>query len=276
MDIGTVLAFRDRPKALGEPVHRVEVVRLDGPRRQGDAHVRFLDGAEAGLQEWVSRSQLVVVWSDVKSFLDDEKRWLAVLVPSAEVKGTAEFEAVRLILDHVRPKTLIRLRTTKADAGVAEIPSPDKVAALAGAASEALMADPLAFTDRAGILVVPWPVTRGIAHCVAERVGDEILGSALQRAEQLKARYDQARSWERDDKELRQHDSIVRVLREWCSGEDVERYDELSALRAEVERLGNLVQRATAELRRHRAHASAATIERDLGVLDATPGAAAH
>jgi hypothetical protein len=38
MQIGEHRVFRDRPKALGEPVHRVEVVRLDGPRCQGTVH----------------------------------------------------------------------------------------------------------------------------------------------------------------------------------------------------------------------------------------------
>src|SRR4051812_37036444 len=54
MEIGEVWAFRDRPKAVGERVYRVEIVRVDGPRKQGDLHVRFLDGDETGLQEWVA------------------------------------------------------------------------------------------------------------------------------------------------------------------------------------------------------------------------------
>jgi hypothetical protein len=106
---------------------------------------------------------------------------------------------------------------------------------------------------------------------VAERLGEEILGAALQREQQLRDEYEKAQPWNRNDKELRQFELVIGVLREWCIGEAVERYDELRALRAEVERLGELVQRAVGELRRCRAHATAATIERELGVpLSAT------
>jgi hypothetical protein len=46
----------------------------------------------------------------------------------------------------------------------------------------------------------------------------------------------------------------------------VERFDELLALRAEVARLGKLIERAIDALRKRGASATAATIERDLGV----------
>jgi hypothetical protein len=55
-------------------------------------------------------------------------------------------------------------------------------------------------------------------------------------------------------------------VREWCTGQAVERFDELRALRAEVQRLGELLTRAVAELRRRNSHAIAATIEHDLGI----------
>src|SRR4051794_39231715 len=87
MDIGEVWAFRDRPKAVGDPVHRVEIVRTDGPREQGDLHVRFLDSDEAGLQEWVARGQLSVPGPGVEAFLDYARRWAAAFEQSREGAG---------------------------------------------------------------------------------------------------------------------------------------------------------------------------------------------
>ncbi|MEV5711846.1 hypothetical protein [Actinoallomurus sp. NPDC052274] len=68
------------------------------------------------------------------------------------------------------------------------------------------------------------------------------------------------------DRELERLETLVGVLYEWCGADDVERYDELKALRREVERLGELVLRAVGELRQRKLHAIAATIEKDLGV----------
>jgi len=273
MQIGEHWVFRDRPKALGEPVHRVEVARLEGPRRQGDVHVRFMAGEEAGLQEWVARGQLVALWDDVEPFLHDDRRRLAVVEESVDVRGTPEFDAARFVFDFVRPKNVFRLHTSKAGAGVAEIFDLAKIATLLGIEPDELTAQPLCFVDRNGALLCPWAATRTVARRIADKLGEEVLGKALDQERRLRDHYDSEPSWRRDDKELRQFERVANVLREWCTGEVVERFDELRALREEVVRLGELVQRAVAELRQRKAHAIAATIERDLGVPDATSGA---
>jgi hypothetical protein len=266
MEIGEVWAFRDQPKAWGDPVHRVEVVRLTGPRRQGDAHIRFLDSDEAGLQEWVSLRQLIVPWAQVESLRDDEQRWIAVVEQSRQVRGSIEFDAARLVFDFVRPKNLIRLRHVKADAGVVEVTDLDTVASLVGISTDELCAEPSAFQDRAGTYVAPWPTTLRLARGAAQALGAQILDTLLQRERQLRHRYEQALSWRRDDTELERFESVALQVREWCTGQAVERFDEIRALRAEVERLGELVTRAVDELRRRKCHAIAATIEHDLGV----------
>jgi hypothetical protein len=241
MQIGEHRVFRDRPKALGEPVHRVEVVRLDGPRRQGDVHVRFMAGEEAGLQEWVARGQLVAPWEDVELFLHDDRRRLAAVEESVDVRGTPEFDAARFVFDFVRPKNVLRLHTTKADAGVAEIFDLTKIATFIGIGPDELTAQPRCFVDRNGVLVCPWSATRALARRVADKLGEEVLGKALDQERRLRDHYEGEPSWRRDDKELRQFEGVANVLREWCTGEVVERFDELRALREEVIRLGGLV-----------------------------------
>jgi hypothetical protein len=56
------------------------------------------------------------------------------------------------------------------------------------------------------------------------------------------------------------------MVREWCGEERADRYDELVALRAEVIRLGGLVERAVQALRDRGHGVIASTIARDLGV----------
>lgn len=273
MDIGEIWAFRDQPKALGDPVHRVEIVRLTGPRRHGDVHIRFLDGEEAGLQEWVALRQLIVPWTQVEAFRDDDRHWIAVVEQSRHARGSVEFEAARLVLDFVRPKNLLRLHHLKADAGVIEITNLDKIASLVAISVDELRAEPLVFHDRTGAYVAPWPTTLRLAQGTARALGEQILDTLLQRERELHHRHEQAPSWRRDDKELQQFDAIAMQVREWCTGQAVERFDELRALRAEVRRLGELVTRAVDELRRRKCHAIAATIEHDLGVPVSTgPG----
>ncbi|MEV5711845.1 hypothetical protein [Actinoallomurus sp. NPDC052274] len=130
----------------------MEIVRVDGPRKQGDLHVRFLDGDEAGLQEWVARGQLVVPWADVEAFLDDDRRWAAAFEESREARGSVEFEVAKLVLREVRPKNRIRLRHAVADAGVIEIADLDTVASWLGLDPEGLRGQPLAFEGKFGTL----------------------------------------------------------------------------------------------------------------------------
>ena len=268
MEIGEVWAFRDRPKDVGESVHRVEIVRVDGPRKQGDLHIRFLDGGEAGLQEWVARGQLVVPWADVEAFLDNGRRWAAAFEQSREVRGSVEFEAAKLVLGEVRPKNRIRLRHAVADAGVIEIGDLDAVASWLGLDPEDLRGQQLAFEDRFGTYVAAWPTTRQVAMRVAEVLGRDILKKMVKQEEALKYRRWEEPRYEhaKIDRELERLEALVSVLCEWCGSDDVERYDELKALRGEVERLGGLVLRAVGELRQRKCHAIAATIEDDLGV----------
>jgi hypothetical protein len=274
MEVGEVWAFRDEPKAVGESVHRVEIVRVDGPRKRGDVHVRFLEGAETGLQEWVARGQLLSAWVDVETFLADDRRMAKAIAHSRAVRGSAEFEAAKLVLGHVRPKNRIRLRHAVADAGVMEIADLDGVARWLGLDPAELRSQPMAFVDRFGTYIAAWPTSRRITIRVAEVLGKDILKKVLQQEEDLK-RQRRSEPWyanDRTDRDLERLEALVDVLYSWCGSEEVARYDELKALRAEVDRLGELVQRAVKELRQRKCHAIAATIERDLGVHSSSPG----
>ncbi|MGF1430630.1 PE-PGRS family protein [Kitasatospora sp. LaBMicrA B282] len=275
MEIGEKWAYRAQPKMLGGAVRQVEIVRVGGPRRSAQVHVRFLEGEEAGLQDWVALASLVARWDDVAVFRADDAAELALVEASRQVRKSAEFEAARLVLGFVRPKSQLRLRTTVADAGVLELTALEATADRLGLHAAELRADPMIHQNRTGLFLSAWPVTERIARRAAEVLAEEILPEVERRQVAL----DQERaqpSWQswnrRDDRKLQAEDNMLRTVREWCGQEQVERFDELLALRAEVERLGAIVERALKALRDRGHGVIASTIERDLGVRASTLG----
>lgn len=231
--------------------------------------MRFLDGEEAGVQEWVNPNTLVVPWDQAEIFRTDDEREMAAAEASCAVRGSTDLEAARIVFGLVKPKNSLRLRRGKADAGVLEIKDLDRIAAWLDLDAQELRAAPLLFADRDGRWIAPWPVTQRLARRAAEKLVDEVLEEAARRHEALAQDQRHRYSWDRrhfDDKARRAEESLLRTLGEWCGQEKAERYDELVALRAEVIRLGELVERATKALRERGHGVIAATIEYDLGV----------
>ncbi|MEU3064951.1 PE-PGRS family protein [Streptomyces subrutilus] len=269
MEIGEHWAYRPRPKELGGALRRVEIVRVGGSGRSGSVHVRFLDGDAAGLQEWMSPSCLVALWSDVELFRADDAAELALAEASRAVRGSAEFEAARVILGFVRPKGRLRLRKAVADAGVLELGHLDETAPLVGMEAARLRDDPMLHENRKGCSLVGWPITERIARQVAQRLAEEVLPEVDRRQRAMEEERDRS-SWygyqRRDDRKLDAEKEALRTVREWCGQEKAERHDELVALRSEVLRLGELVERAVKALRDRGHGVIASTIERDLGV----------
>lgn len=70
----------------------------------------------------------------------------------------------------------------------------------------------------------------------------------------------------RDDRKLDAEAAVLRTVRAWCGDDKADRYDELVALREEVIRLGEMVEKAVKALRDRGHGVIASTIERDLGV----------
>ncbi len=269
MEIGEIWAYRARAKDWGGAVRQVEIVRVGGPRSSGRVHVRFLEGEETGLQEWVAADCLLASWADVGVFRADDAAELALAQASREVRGTAAFEAARLVLGFVRPRNNVRLRRGVADAGVLEVARLDDTAKLLGLDPAELRADPMLHEDRNGLCLTGWPVTERIARRAAERFADVILPETDNRQRALEEQRAQSawHSWQRrDDRKLDAEQAVLRMVREWCGEERADRYDELVALRAEVQRLGELVERAVRSLRDRGHGVIASTIERDLGV----------
>lgn len=269
MEIGEHWAYRARPKDLGSAVRQVEVVRVGGPGRSGWIHVRFLEGDAAGLQEWVSSGSLVAPWADVDTFRADDAAELALVESSRHVRGSTEFEAARMILGFVRPKNRLRLRRTVADAGVLELSRLDETAPLTGIDAAELRSDAMVYENRHGMCLAGWPITERIARHVAGRLADEILPEVDRKQQNIEQERAQP-SWysynRRDERKLDAEAAVLRTVRAWCGQDKADRYDELVALRAEVIRIGELVEKAVKALRDRGHGVIASTIERDLGV----------
>jgi hypothetical protein len=119
VETGEIWAYRERPRALEEPVHRVKIVKL----RHGDGRVRVLrlDGDDPGLQDWVSQASLLSQWDDVEERLADERRLLAVRRASADAAGTTEYKAAQFVLAHSGLGRRVILGRSKADTGVLRV-----------------------------------------------------------------------------------------------------------------------------------------------------------
>lgn len=70
----------------------------------------------------------------------------------------------------------------------------------------------------------------------------------------------------RDDRKSDLEAAVLRTVRAWCGEGEVERHDEPVALRAEVIRLGELVEKVAKALRDRGHGVIASIIERDPGV----------
>jgi hypothetical protein len=273
MDTGEVWAYRERPRALGEPVHRVEIVK--GAHRGGMVRVRRLDGEDTGLQEWVNSSSLLCKWDEADRRLGDEQRVVAVREASATAQGTAEYEAAVFVIGHCGLGRRVALGRGKAELGVMRISKATAVGNELGLdVGDLAREHPAAFTDSHGVLVAPWPMAMAVARQAAGAYAGAILPELEREERESRSRalygwedpgYLRARGNGREQPEPGRS-RVHEMVREWCGAGPVERFDELLALRAEVVRLGGLIERAVTALRQRGASATAATIERDLGV----------
>ncbi|MBM9506199.1 PE-PGRS family protein [Actinacidiphila acididurans] len=216
MEIGEVWAFRPDPGTAGGPVHRVRIVRIGGVLRSGQARIAFLDGPQE--LEWADQRGLVAPWDQAGAFLDDERRTAEVAAASRSVRGSVEFEAARLVLSAARPRGRVRMRGRIADAGVLEIRNLDPTCSWLAISAHQLRREPLAFEDRHGRYLAPWPVTLQVARRVARVCREDVLREAHRREPGLRTEQP-APPWRRSRADSAQafRQSVLAVVREWCA-----------------------------------------------------------
>ena len=267
---GAAWAYRARQ---ADPLVEVVVMKI-GSRRPIRVLIRFVDPSFEGLEEWVPPARLRVPWVEVETFEAKEGRWGAVLAAYAE-RDEREADAAEIVFERLIPEGVARLWDYRAD-GVVAIDDVAGLARLLGLDPVELH-DPLSFVED-GHLIVSWPVTRRIAMRAAGLTPDPIMQyveheEADARHEATYGRvYRQRGGPTHIEPEIcisidEERGAPVRgILRSWCGAEAVDRWEELRELRLEVLRLGELVQAAADEPRRHDARREADDIVQRLGI----------
>lgn len=263
--VGERWAYRQKQT---DPVTCVEVVRL-GTTKPARVQIKFVDDAFEGRQEWVPPARLKVPWAGVDAWQRRQSQWSAVY--SASELSEREEDAWHMVFDNLRGVSLVKELDYHAS-GVLSISNLDVLVTDLELDRNAVIDDNLAFIDEEGHWGLPWRLSETIMRRIAEKHADILLAEldADEQRDQRESRYgyQSGKYWISPEicAETRQRWVPVRdLVRQWCGAEARDRHDELIALRAEVLRLGTLIDRAITALRRAKS-ADADAIEKELGI----------
>jgi hypothetical protein len=250
--VGEIWAYRERAFTDGWPILRVEVLQF-GPPRSNKVRIRFLEGEYPGLDQWVPAVRLRVPWDEAEAWLRDEERFLRAWEASIDNYETVEYYAARTCLDaYPRPDGIL-IGYSQREGATARVHDLPEVCRDLGLSEDDLLSAPLAFIDRGGEYVAPWPVALRLARRVAEVYTDEIVRSVAKEESELQEGTIRGRTvaigrdeWdvskERCAEQLREQQPMFDLVRAWCGERAVRQFDEVAALRAELERLWNLLE----------------------------------
>ncbi|WP_439655937.1 hypothetical protein ACSHWB_26265 [Lentzea sp. HUAS TT2] len=271
MDIGEEWAYRARQL---DEVTKVRIMRV-GTNRPPRVLIRFMEDRFEGREEWVSPARLKTTWDKVDEWVANDQRWTAIRDASWRNREDPELRAAEMVLE-VENLPLDCISTGyNRDNGILFINDVAELSRVLGLDPTELTSDPTAFENDDGTWVVPFATTLVVAKQAASVFADEVL-TEVEEAE-TKARQEAIHGSyyrsSRDDGYIEPEICIEvdkmyaparQLVRGWCGHEAAERLTELVALRAEVFRLGKLVERAITELGKWD-RATADGLERELG-----------
>lgn len=259
-EVDEVWAYRARGV---DPLSSVRVVK-HGQRKPARVLIRFEDEDLEAHEEWVPPARLKVHWDNVDDFIAEEARWKAVydLSPDHEdVEGRTAGD----LLETLVPWSVADISSQP---GVLHIKDTQALAELSGLPVEELTGHEVSFVGD-GAVVAPWPVMRTVAKARCRRMPERVLAEVDQEERKVQDELVHGFSWGRDsphrDREIER--SIVRDVdekhgqpsrdprRQWCGLEATARWDELTELRKEIHRVGEVAERAI-EVLRKRGHAA--------------------
>lgn len=278
MDVGEVWAYREKAGTEGAPIRQVEILQFD-PKRRSKVRIRYLDGDERGLDEWVTKVRLKVPWADADAWLHDERRYIAARGVSLDAEDTAEYQAAESVLVSYARRDGVGFGYRWGERALLLIDDLAGVAAELGSDADAVFGEPLAFVDRHDRYVAPWPVALRLARRLAERHADEVVAAVAKEEAELQAEALNGRVYhyrrgggfevpaEECLKDLQERQPIFDLVRAWCGRSAVERFDELMALRAEVDRLRLLLESAARWLDEAGERRGATRLRQELGLF---------
>ncbi|MFF9171768.1 MULTISPECIES: hypothetical protein [unclassified Streptomyces] len=249
-----------------------------GTQRPVRVKVRFVAEEAEGRQEWVPSARLRVPWRDKDAWLAREEKWNELTRDSPEDDDPA-FQAVTILFDEHLLEGLLSFGVNNRDRGLLYIDDVPAVAALLNVPETFFRSDPRAFTDTDGALTAPWPTTVAVAQLLARTRADHLMSVVHKHERQARqaaiyGRYYPGRgknpgthiSPEICAEVDRESEPAYDLLRQWCGADVTESFEELTALRDEVLRIGQLMEQAIGCLRQAGQSKAADRFERELGI----------
>jgi len=279
--VGRRFAYRERVRAYGEAVRPVEMTK-EGPPRSQKARVRWLDGEYEGLEEWVPKIRLLAPWEEAEALLEGERRMLEAVEVSEEAADEVTWEAASEVFGILSrlsdPSEEVILGYKAVEEDLVVIQNLEAASRRLGLDYEEMLAEPYTFVDRSGWYKAPFQTAVKVAKHCCRRFPQEVLSSIKKDEDELRQELvsgnitprefwwiDSTRHREYAEERLRELEPIHALIREWCGQEASEEFDQVLALREEVDRLRNLVQE-TAWWLKHNGHpVKAGLLRRGLG-----------
>ena len=267
-----------RKAARGQPLRPVEIVRLGPPRTQ-KAKVRWLDGDLEGLEEWVHRGYLLVVWEEAEALLEDEHRMLAASAASGNVVGTARYRAVEMVFFAAPVQSDIFFGAGWHNRDLLVLDDLDSSTIETGLSREQLLAEPHAFIDRHGSYVAPFQTAERVAREVCRRFTDVVVTYVERQEEEYHRKmimgpHPGVGPWPPSGKRgevermWAEEKPIFDLVREWCGQDASAELRRVPALQEEINRLHRLLE-VTADWLHGQGHrGKAAALRRELKAVD--------
>lgn len=235
-------------RKLCTPLSPVEVLGLPEKRR---VSIRHLDGPQAGEQEAVPLQRLVVPWEHAEDFMEDERRLKAVYDTPWGEYGTLELEAILTVATGAfdYPLYYITPGYGEETPGVLTSAFFPTLAETVGMTEEELLDLPNAYVDRAGVYRAPFVAAVEITKRYCQHDPANVLEGTRMLEEQLEAMASTAHlpfglpvdhAYAADN--MRRVRPALDLLRSWCGGEALEEWSEIETLRAEIDRLQELIE----------------------------------
>lgn len=268
MAVGQTWVYRARAFDPDCPIVKAELLQF-GPKPH-KVRVRWLEGEYNGLDEWVPRVRLRVLWAEKDAWLQNESALYAAMDASEGANENLWYHAAEAVFA-AYPRRRIWLNCPRGN--LLCIFEPQSIADDLGIDMSWLLTQPLSFVNLEGEYVAPAQVAEPLARLIAEKRSAHVLDEVQreeseQRERAVTGRYTEQGHVppERYLERLRESEPVLALVREWCGGAAQSRFDEVVALRAENVRLRKMVADAAERIKESGHPQVAARLRRALGM----------
>lgn len=257
IDVGKIYGIREgRANLPDRPIHKVKVVaKLDDKKRP---KVRYLEGEQTGLEEFVRTSQFLAKWGDVKRVLRDEANLEKLQSANSGAFNDVVWEAISAVIFSTGEDAMVPWDSPR---GIHRIEVPKSESGRIEARFEL---EPLesshraAFVDREGKLHLPFEAAESVAKHIAQREPEAVLLYIKQHEDEMLATGYEPGMRHRHDM-LRDHQPAYALARQWAGLQG-----EAELLTREIDRLRGILVQTIWTLKPNGADSEARRLERAL------------